>query len=128
MAEILNPSRVAAPVGPYSHGVVVAGPGRWLHVAGQVGIRADGTLAEGVEAQATVAWQNLAAVLEEAGMAMGDLVKLTTYLVDGAHLPTVNAVRLGFLGDARPAATLVVAQALARPEWLFEIEAVAFRS
>jgi len=42
-------------------------------------------------------------------------------------LKELNAVRAPFLGDARPASTLLVVQALARPEWLFEVEAVAYR-
>ena len=53
-------------------------------------------------------------------------VKVTTYLVDGADMSKLGPVRGGFLGDARPASTLVVVKALARPEWLFEVEATAF--
>jgi hypothetical protein len=37
-------------------------------------------------------------------------------------------VRVRFLGDARPASTLVVVRALARPEWLVEVEAIAWRA
>ncbi len=128
MTERLNPPAVPQPAGPYAQGVVAAGPGRWLHVSGQIGVQADGTLAEGAGAQATVAWRNLVAVLAAAGMDTGDLVKVTTYLVDSADLPAVQAVRTGFLGEARPASTLVVVKELARKEWLFEVEAVAFRS
>ncbi len=39
----------------------------------------------------------------------------------------LGPVRGAFLGTARPASTLVVAKALARPEWLFEVEATAFK-
>lgn len=126
MPESLNPAQVAAPAGPYSHGILVTGPGRWLHVSGQIGVRPDGTLAAGVEAQAETAWTNLMAVLAAAGMDARHLVKLTTYLVDAADLPRVNPIRTRFLGDARPASTLIVARELARKEWLFEVEAVAF--
>ena len=128
MTDILNPSTVPAPAGPYSQAVRVAGAGQWLHVSGQIGIRADGSLADGVESQATVAWQNLLALLDAAGMSVQHLVKITTFLVDREHLARVNPVRARFLGDARPASTLIVARELARPEWLFEIEAVAFRA
>lgn len=126
MTDFLNPAGAPTPAGPYSQAVSVGGGGRWLHVSGQIGVDVDGRVAEGVEAQATQAWQNLLAVLAGAGMRVDDLVKLTTYLVDAADLAAVNAVRTRFLGSARPASTLVVAAALAKPEWRFEIEAVAF--
>jgi 2-iminobutanoate/2-iminopropanoate deaminase len=122
----LSPAAVAAPLGPYSHGVVAQGPGRWLHVAGQIGTALDGTLPEGFEAQARQAWSNLGAVLNDGGMDVSHLVKVTTYVVDAADLPLLGPVRGEFLGAARPASTLIVAKALARPEWRFEIDATAF--
>lgn len=127
MSTIITPPDVAAPAGPYSHGVVSAGPGTWLHVAGQIGMDAQGRLQEGFEAQARQAWTNLVAVLAAAGMDVSHLVKVTTYLVDGADMAKLGPVRGAFLGTARPASTLVVAKALARPEWLFEVEATAFK-
>ena len=127
MIEIVQPERVAAPMGPYSHGIACSGPGRWLHVAGQIGVAADGALQEGFEAQARQSWDNLCAVLQAAGMDVSHLVKVTSFLVDPAHLPLLGPVRGGFLGAARPASTLLVVQALAKPGWLYEVEATAFR-
>lgn len=126
--EFLNPSGIAAPVGAYTHSVRVSGPGQWLHIAGQIGIDSNGVLANGTEAQAETAWNNLVAVLGNAGMSVQHLVKLTTYLVNAQDAPAVGAVRLRHLGDVRPAATLVIAKELGRPEWTFEIEAIAFRA
>ena len=123
-----NPGAIAAPLGAYSHGVSAAGGGRWLHVAGQIGLRADGSLASGFAAQADVAWGNLVAVLSDAGMSVADLVKVTHYLVPGTSLADYNPVRSKYLGDARPASTLIVVHALARPEWLFEVDAVAWHA
>ena len=42
-----NPGTIAAPLGAYSNGVSTPGSGRWLHVAGQVGVRPDGTVPAG---------------------------------------------------------------------------------
>lgn len=128
MIESLNPSTVAAPAGLYSQAIRTRGAGQWLHVAGQIGMRANGSLADGVAAQAEAAWQNLMALLEAAQMDVSHLVKLTTFLVEREHLALINPVRTRFLGPARPASTLVVVRELARPEWLFEMEAVAFRA
>lgn len=127
MIQIVQPERVAAPMGPYSHGIACGGPGRWLHIAGQVGVGPDGALREGFEAQARQAWDNLCAVLEAADMDVSHLVKVTSFLVDAAHVPLLGPVRRGFLDAARPASTLLVVQGLAQPGWLYEVEAIAFR-
>ena len=128
MPERLNPSAIAAPAGSYSHAILVKEPGGWLHIAGQIGMRPDGSLGEGVAEQADIAWQNLSAILQSAGMDVSHLVKVTTYLVEAEDLAAINPVRVRYLGDARPASTLVVAKALARKEWLIEVEATAFRA
>ncbi|MCY7308549.1 MAG: RidA family protein [Rhodoferax sp.] len=123
----LNPSGIAAPMGAYSQGILAPAAGEWLHISGQIGVQPDGTLAAGFAAQAKVAWENLVGILEAANMDVSHLVKVTTYLVDGDHLKELNAVRSAFLGSERPASTLVVVRQLARSEWLFEVEAVAYR-
>ena len=126
-AQKLNPPTIAPPVGAYSHGVLAPAAGHWLHVSGQIGVRPDGTLATGFAEQAGLAWENLMAVLAAAGMDERHLVKVTTYLTNAANLKDLNPVRSHFLKDARPASTLLVVKALAREEWLFEVEAVAYR-
>lgn len=125
-SKLIQPTGVAAPLGPYSHGVLVDAPGRWLHVSGQIGVDATGQLGADFEAQAELAWRNLVAVLHAAGMDVSHLVKVTTYLTSAVDVPRLGPVRNAFLGAARPASTLVVVQALARPEWCVEVEAVAF--
>jgi 2-iminobutanoate/2-iminopropanoate deaminase len=126
--EKLNPSSVHAPGGPYSHGVSASGAGRTLYISGQIGLHSDGTLAEGFEGQAAQCWRNLVAVLKADGMTVHDLVKVNTYLTDMNHAPLLGPVREGFLDGARPASTLVATPALVRPEWLIEVEAIAFRA
>ncbi|WP_442284013.1 RidA family protein [Variovorax sp. M-6] len=123
-----NPSTIAAPAGAYSNGVSAPGGGRWLHIAGQVAIDLDGTVPESFEAQAHVAWRNLLAVLADAGMGVADLVKVNHFLVDAGDMAAYAAVRAGYLGDARPASTLLIVQALARPAWRVEIDAVAWKA
>lgn len=126
MVTPLNPVTIAAPVGPYSHGVLAPAAGRWLHVSGQIGMLADGTLAQGFAAQAHAAWSNLVAILESAEMNATHLVKVSTYVVDVADLRELSPVRSGFLGSARPCSTVLVVASLAKSEWLVEIEAVAY--
>ena len=59
-------------------------------------------------AQADLAWQNLMAILEFNGMRMKDVVKITHFLTDAANLPAYNEVRSKYLGEERPASTLLI--------------------
>ena len=128
MAKHINPPSVAAPVGRYTHVVEVPAGARLVYIAGQVGARQDGTVAEGFEAQCDQAWRNLKAALEAAGMGFADVVKLNYYLIDEKDIPALRAVRDRYLVDPAPAATLCVIKALAAPAFRFEIEAVAAKA
>jgi enamine deaminase RidA (YjgF/YER057c/UK114 family) len=115
----------AAPLGPYVN-VVVAG--RDVHVAGQAPVDADGrTVGRGdMRAQALQAYRNLEGALAAAGCGWDAVLKLTVYLTDMGRLPEASAVRRELIGDdILPASTVLQVAALADPDWLVEIEAVA---
>ena len=116
---------IASQQGPYSDGVEVAGNKRWLFTAGTPGMTSDGTLPTEITGQAELAWQHILKMLESAGMGIGDLVKITQYLVHAQDIPAYAKVRARVLGDARPASMLMVVSELPRPEFLIEIEACA---
>ncbi|HET9138970.1 RidA family protein [Actinophytocola sp.] len=110
----------------YTH--VVTGPGRLLAVSGQMAFDADGRLvgAGDPAAQARQVFENMRRCLAAAGAGFGDVVKLTYYLTDIAHVPTVLSVRDEFVDTTRPPASTVVAVvALFRPDLLMEIDALA---
>jgi len=123
--KIHNPPTIAAPAAAYSLGIEAPPNARWLYVSGQIPADADGTVPEGIEAQARLAFRNVAAVLESAGMGVDDLVKVTMFLTRKEDIAPFRAIRDQWLGDARPDSTLVVVLGLVRPEWRCEIEAVA---
>jgi 2-iminobutanoate/2-iminopropanoate deaminase len=127
MPRFFNPPTVAAPVTSYSHGVEHRLNGRRLVISGQVGIRPDGTLAEGLEAQLEVAWDNLIAVLREAGMDIPDLVKTTIFVTVPGSILTSRAVRERKLKGHAPASTYLEIAGLARPDFLAEIEGEAVK-
>lgn len=120
-----NPGTVAPPFSRYSHAVEAPAGARWLHVSGQVGIRPDGTMAEGVEAQIEQAFANIFEILQHAGMSRHDLVKLTVYLLDAQNIGAFRTVRDRMVLPAEPASTLIIVAGLARPDFLVEIEAIA---
>ena len=127
MPRFFNPSTVAAPVTSYSHGVEHGSRARRLVVSGQVGIRPDGTLAEGLEAQLEVAWDNLIAVVQDAGMDVQDLVKTTIYVTVPGSVMTSRAVRERKLRGHAPASTYLEIAGLARADYLAEIEGEAVK-
>ncbi|MFD8518925.1 RidA family protein [Streptomyces capillispiralis] len=115
-----------APAAQYAH--VVTGTGRLVAVSGQLPLDEDGGLVgEGdAGAQARQVFENLRRCLAAAGATFDDVVKLTYFVTDMAHLPAVRAARAAHIPDDRlPAASAVRGAGLVRPEFLMEIEALA---
>jgi enamine deaminase RidA (YjgF/YER057c/UK114 family) len=125
----IQPSTIAPPAANYAHAVLSENPGAVLHISGQVAARPDGSIPDDVDDQAAVIWSNIAAILAEAGMAMNDIVSVTTYVVVDfmACLPDVMAARDRAMGGHRAASTLLTVPALARPAWKMEVAVVAAR-
>jgi 2-iminobutanoate/2-iminopropanoate deaminase len=124
----IDPEGMAPPAARYAHAVLVERASRWLHTSGVVPVAPDGSVPDGVPAQASQVWRNVAAILTEADMTDGDIVSITTYLVATAMTPGLAqamAARDEFLGGRRVASTLVTVPALAQPSWLLEIAVVA---
>lgn len=128
MAHTRHDIGIANRLGPYSDAVEVGAGQRWLFTAGTPGMTADGTLPADITAQAELAWQHILKTLESAGMGVGDLVKITQYLLHADDIPAYAKVRSRVLGDARPASMLMVVAGLPRPEFLIEIEACAAKA
>ncbi len=124
--KIIQPVSVHSTAGVgYSH---VAKAGDTVYIAGQIALDADGNLVGkgDAEAQTHQVYANLQAILEELGGSLEDIVKLTTYLTDRSHLETFRRVRNRFFEDPFPPNTLLFISGLAQPDYLVEIEAVAF--
>jgi len=123
----LSPDSVVKPFkNRFSHGKLVPPDATWLVTAGQTGANVDGEVGETIEEQADQAMQNLYNIIREGGMDSEDVVKMTIYYLDPAYLPVIVAARNRYFGeDFRPASTAVGVFALARPQMLVEVEAVA---
>lgn len=96
-------------------------------MSGQVALDARGTLVGpgDVRAQLRQAIANVIAVLREAGATLDDVVKTTVFLTEPADFEKVIDIRTEFFGRTRPASSTIVVKALARPEFLVEIEVEA---
>ena len=126
--RFLNPPTIAQPRG-YTHVVEVAGPGRIIYVAGQLGYDVSGKVPEpgDFRAQATQVFENLKAALDSVGARFEHVVKFNTFLTDiRAQIPTYREVRDRYVSTAAPpASTTVEIPRLAREGALIEVEAIA---
>ncbi|MBN9156455.1 RidA family protein [Microbacterium sp.] len=99
-----------------------------VYLRGQIGQDLDTRESVGigdVEAQAEKAMANIAMLLEEAGSSLQDIVKVVVYIIDPRYRETVYRVMGRWLTGVFPVSTGLVVSALARPEWLVEIDATA---
>ena len=78
-----------------------------------------------VVAQTEKAMSNIAMLLDEAGSSLADIVKVTVYIIDPRYREDVYRTMGKWLKGVFPVSTGIVVQALARPEWLVEIDATA---
>ncbi|MEO4042943.1 RidA family protein [Hoeflea sp. CAU 1731] len=128
--ESINPNTVwAVPdnfTTIYSHATAVEGAAKWMFVSGQFGVAPCGALRTSFREQAEQALDNIEALLSHAGMGMGNLVKLTYFLTNSEDAVALAEVRMRRWKERQPpAVTVLTVSALARPEYLIEIEAVA---
>jgi enamine deaminase RidA (YjgF/YER057c/UK114 family) len=108
----------------YSRAVIKGG---WCFVSGVTGYDyIEMLMPEGIAAQAEASFQTINRVLSEAGFQLADIVRVQYTLVDAALVAEVSPVLSAYLGDVRPAATMIVA-GLIKPEMLIEIEVTAFK-
>lgn len=123
MRTVVQTEHAPAAIGPYSQAIRIA---PFLYTAGQVGLDPEtGRLVEGgVEAQARQALENLKAVVEAAGGALGHVVKTTVFLTTMEHFQALNGVYKEFFSENPPARSAVAVHQLPAGA-LVEIEAVA---
>jgi len=111
----------------YTQGIKVTQAQTILFLSGQVAYTADGGVAHvgDFKAQARGAYQAIKAMVESQGGTMANVVKITTFLTDMRYRVDLAPVREEFFGKKSPASTMVQISALAHPDWMIEIEAIA---
>ena len=117
----LQPKTLEDPV-RYSRGWKV---GNTVYLAGALGQNRDASFPADIKSQTRNAFEQLDAVLHEAGGSLRDIVKLTTFLIDMRYREGYGEVRAEFFKGDAPASTLIQCVALAFPGALIEIEGIA---
>jgi 2-iminobutanoate/2-iminopropanoate deaminase len=111
----------------YSQGIKVTGAQTILFLAGQVAYDTDGGVAHrgDFSGQARAVFGSIKALVEAAGGTLANVVKINTYVLDVGNRPQFRIVRDEFFGPKGPASTMVQVSALAHPDYLIEVEAIA---
>ena len=106
----------------------VVARGSMVFVRGQIGQNLDTSESVAIgdaAGQAEQAMANIAMLLEEAGAKLEHICKITIYLIDPRYREPVYRTVGRWLKGVHPVSTGLVVSALARPEWLVEIDAIA---
>jgi enamine deaminase RidA (YjgF/YER057c/UK114 family) len=123
-----NPDGLGQPFSLYSH---VAKAGDLVFAAGQVGVNADNRLAApDVVGQTVQAYENVRLILESQGATLRHVVRFVVYLIDARDVAEFYGARARYFGEhfrdgEYPPNTLLIVQALVRPELRVEIDATA---
>ena len=98
-------------IGPYSQAVVEGG---WFYASGQIPLdpKSGELVGGGIEPSAERIFDNLQAVLGEAGLTFADVVKVTVFLTKSEDFPALNAIYARRFGEHRPARSTVIVAAL----------------
>lgn len=126
MNKIWSPSSVPPPAANYHQCALIPAGSTRLHIAGQLGMDADGNIAESAEEQIVLAWQNVRGVLQANDMDIEDLTSVRLYLVNRDDMPEYQTAkqRLSFDVGGLPT-TLLFVNGLFDERWKVEIEAEA---
>lgn len=121
-----KPKGLAAPGLLSSAGTKAAG---FVFLQGKAGALDDsGKPVQGIEAQTRQALENFRRTVEAAGGSMDDVLKTTVFLIDAGDFNGMNKAYLEYFPneEQKPARSTVIVAALAEPDWLVEIEGVAY--
>ncbi len=125
--RIVRPEDTYQPPSNYAQGVVHALGAERILVAGQLGLRPDGSPEDGLEAQMARAWKNVLGVLAAGGFQTRHLIRATIYCTVPGSVGVYRRIRDRLLEGHLCACTYIEVAGLTAPETLVEIEAEAVR-
>jgi enamine deaminase RidA (YjgF/YER057c/UK114 family) len=125
MLRYLTPGTIKPPFAHYSHGVEVPAGKRLVLLSGQLGVAPDGTVPEDAGGQAELCFANIAAILAEAELGLGDIVRINAFVSAREHLRAYMDVRDRLFANPAPASTLLIVSGFSRPEFKVEVEVTA---
>lgn len=128
MVRAVTPSTIRPPFARYSHAVEVPAGHRLVLTSGQLGITEDDTIPPDVEGQTRLCFENIGAILKEAGMWFQDIVRINAYVTGREYMAGYMKVRDEFTADPPPASTLMIVGGFTREEFVVEVEVIAAKA
>jgi 2-iminobutanoate/2-iminopropanoate deaminase len=125
MIERIFPSGTPKPRGPYSP-VIRAGDFVFVSGQGPVDPVTDKMSYGDIQHETHFVLNNIKRLLEAAGASLGDVVKVSVFLKDGADFPAMNEVYREYFGEQRPTRT-TVAVAFSDPVMKIEVDCIAYK-
>ena len=125
MHKPLSPTTIHPPFSAYSNGVEVPAGQRFVFCSGQLGITKGGDIPATAGEQTELAFDNVAAILADAGLGLEHVVRINAFVTGREHLRPYMDVRNARFTHPLPASTLMIVAGFARPEFFVEIEVVA---
>lgn len=124
--ELVSP-KLCKPLGVYSQATEVVMPERFVFVSGFTSRDQDGNVKGrgDIKVQTDTVLRNIQTILEEAGGAMKDIVKMTIYIRDMNMFNEIHEVRAKYFSQPYPACSMLEVSRMVDPDHLIEIEAVA---
>ncbi len=120
--HVVSTKKAPAAIGPYSQGIVV---NNLFYSSGQIPLTKEGVMVEGdITEQTHQVFQNLQAVLEEAGASLGTVVKATVFIKDMNDFGSINEVYGQYFDQHKPARSCVEVARLPKDAGV-EIEVIA---
>jgi len=125
MHKALSPSGIHPPFSNYSNGIEIVSRSRLVFCSGQLGVAPDGTIPPDIEGQATLCFDNIRAILLEAGMDFRHVVKLNAFVTERQYMKGYMDARNALFAEPYPASTLMIVGGFSRPDFHVEVEAIA---
>ena len=127
MIKSLVPESIAPPFARYAHGVSVSSSSGLVFTSGQLALSVDGTIPTGAEAQTDLCFENIEAILSEAGTNAAHVFKINAFVTHRDHMAGYMLARDRWLSNTPtlPASTLMIVSGFSRPEFVVEVEVIA---
>jgi len=119
--QVINSNQAPAAIGTYSQAIKT---GNTIYLSGQIPLNPQTMeLVEGFEAQTIQVFENLKAVINEAGASLADIVKINIYLTDLTNFAKLNEIMGNYFAEPYPARAAIGVASLPRNS-LVEMDAV----
>ncbi|MBP9691671.1 RidA family protein [Candidatus Woesebacteria bacterium] len=126
----LNPPDFTKTIGSYSHGISVdIGDSQMIFVTGQIAMDKDGNAVapDNIVKQTEFVFENIQAILHEAGASLDDVVKAVIYITDMSKFKEISGVRNKYFEKSKPVSTLVEISRTVKDGCDIEIEVIAIK-